>query len=172
MRNERTSRGAPSSGRATRDLILVVLALLAITACGENEPKGRRLPEGWRLIQKQQYQALYAPNGRLARVLADKDGDGVAEAIVFYRTDGRPGRSELDTDGDGVVDRWETLRRDGTVAVSAWSRHEGGAPDTWEYANEEGFVFETEYDDDGDGVADRTENAVPPPAPPADPETS
>jgi hypothetical protein len=142
------------------------LALLALNACGGTEPARRRLPDGWRLIQKQQYQALYAPSGRLARVLADTDGDGVAEGVVFYRADGRPGRSELDTDGDHVVDRWETLRRDGTVSVSAWSRANSGRPDAWQYANEDGFVFQTEYDDDGDGEPDRTEYAPRPDTPP------
>jgi hypothetical protein len=50
--------------------------------------------------------------------LHDSDGDGLAEAIIFYRVDGTPERSELDTDGDRVIDRWETLHRDGTVVVS------------------------------------------------------
>jgi hypothetical protein len=157
--------------RATVNRAVVGLALVALAACGENEPTWRRLPEGWRLIQKQQYQALYAPSGRLARVLSDSDGDGVAEAVVYYRTDGRPGRSELDTDGDHVVDRWETLRRDGTVAISAWSRGKTGRPDAWQYANEDGFVFQTEYDDDGDGEPDRTEYAEHPAARPPAPGT-
>ena len=152
--------------------LLVALTLLALAACsGGTEPPRRRLPDGWRLIQKQQYQALYAPSGRLARVLHDSDSDGVAEAVVFYREDGRPGRSELDTDGDRVVDRWEVLRRDGTVASSASSRENTGTPDTWEYADAQGFVFQTEFDDDGDGAADRTEYTKRPQAPDAALET-
>ncbi len=152
--------------------LLVALALLAFAACsGGNEPTRRRLPEGWRLIQKQGYQALYGPSGRLARVLADADGDGTAEAVVFYRADGRPGRSELDTNGDHVVDRWETLRRDGTVAISAHSRGDTGIPDTWEYATAQGVVFQTEFDDDGDGEPDRTEYTDVLLAAPAAPET-
>ena len=144
----------------------VALALLALAACsGGTQPTRRRLPDGWRLIQKQGYQALYAPSGRLARVLNDSDADGIAEAVVFYREDGRPGRSELDTDGDHVIDRWETLRRDGTVSLSAHSRRKTGTPDTWEYADAQGFVFQTEFDDDGDGEADRTEYAQRPQAP-------
>jgi hypothetical protein len=144
---------------------LAALSLLTLVACSGSEPPRRRLPDDWRLIQKQGYQALYAPSGHLARVLADADGDGVAEAIVFYREDGRPARSELDTDGDHVVDRWETLRRDGTVSQSAHSRRKNGTPDTWEYADETGFVFQTDFDDDGDGKPDRTEYAERPPAP-------
>jgi hypothetical protein len=98
--------------------LAAALAVLALAACGEARPKARRLPDGSRLIQKKEYQALYGPAGRLERVLHDSDGDGVAEAIVFYRVDGTPERSELDTDSDHVIDRWETLRPDGTVVVS------------------------------------------------------
>jgi hypothetical protein len=159
---------APSSRR--RRGLIVALALLASAACsGSRQPTARRLPDGWRLIQKQEYQALYAPTGQLARVLHDGDGDGVAEAIVFYRADGRPGTSELDTDGDHVVDRWETLRRDGTVASSAYSRQRSGRPDAWEYADQQGFVFQREFDDDGDGTVDRVEHADHPESPPANP---
>jgi hypothetical protein len=148
----------------------VGLALLVPAAgCEDGGPRGRRLPGGWRLIQKQEYQALYAPSGQLARVLQDSDGDGVAEAIIYYRTDGRPGDSELDTDDDGVVDRWETLRRDGTVAESASSRRGTGRPDMWEYADEKGRIYQTRFDDDGDGVADRTEIPERPLPPPSDP---
>ncbi len=96
--------------------------------------EARRLPDGSRLVQKKDFQALYGPTGRLERVLKDADGDGYAEAIVFYRSDGKPEHSELDTDGDHVLDRWE-------------------------YADEEGFVYRTDFDDDGDGQVDRTEQA-------------
>lgn len=147
------------SGVAGRSFI-VGCTLLALAACGGgDEPAGQRLPEGFRLIQKRRYQALYGPTGRLERVLNDRDGDGVAEAIVFYRHDGRPERSELDTDGDHRVDRWETLRPDGTLAILARSRRRAGRPDVWEYADESGVVYRRDFDDDGDGKVDRTEHA-------------
>ena len=165
-------RGAGALRGALSRALLITLALLTFAACsGSNQPTRRRLPEGWRLIQKQDYQALYAPSGRLARVLADTDGDGTADAVVFYRADGRPAHSELDTNGDHVIDRWETLHRDGTVAISAWSRGNTGTPDTWEYPNAQGVVFQTDFDDDGDGEPDRTEYADVLLAPPAAPET-
>ena len=116
----------------TKRRLAVALAVLALAACGEARPRARRLPDGSRLIQKKEYQALYGPAGRLQRVLHDSDGDGVAEAIVFHRSDGTPERSELDTDGDHVIDRWETLRPDGTV-------------------------YQSDFDDNGDGQVDRTE---------------
>jgi hypothetical protein len=140
----------------------VMLALVcgSLAACsGGARPKARRLPDGSRLVQKKDFQALYGPTGRLERVLNDADGDGYAEAIVFYRSDGKPERSELDTDGDHVLDRWETLRPDGTVSVSASSRQADGRPDAWEYADADGFVYQTDFDDDGDGDVDRTEYA-------------
>jgi hypothetical protein len=79
------------------------------------EPPARRLHGGYRLMQKQQYQALYGPDGRILRLLVDRDRDGRAEAVVVYRRNGRPERGEIDTDGDGAVDRWEQLRTDGSL---------------------------------------------------------
>ena len=127
---------------------MVALLALSLFACGgENQAKGRRLPDGSRLIQKKEFQALYGPAGRLQRVLNDVDGDGVAEAIVYYRSDGKPERSELDTDGDHILDRWETLRPDGSVAVSASSRRANGRADTWEYADTDKLVYQTDFDE-------------------------
>jgi hypothetical protein len=140
--------------------LVVLVAGGALVGCGASEkPRGRRLPDGSRLVQKKDFQALYAHTGRLQRILQDGDGDGVAEAIVFYRPDGTPERSELDTDGDHVIDRWETLRPDGGVSVSAWTRSGTGEPDAWAYVAEDGFVYRTDFDDDGDGRVDRTEYA-------------
>jgi hypothetical protein len=140
--------------------VAAALALLSFGACGaENRPRVRHLPDTYLLIQKKEYQALYGPTGRLQRVLNDADGDGVAEAIVYYHSDGRPERSELDTDGDHVIDRWETLRPDGTVAILSYSRRGSGTPDAWAYVDEDGFVYRSEFDEDGDGAVDRIEHA-------------
>jgi hypothetical protein len=87
---------------------------LALTGCAVEAP-ARRLHGGYRLMQKQQYQALYGPDGRILRLLVDRDRDGRAEAVVVYRRNGRPERGEIDTDGDGAVDRWEQLRADGSL---------------------------------------------------------
>jgi hypothetical protein len=94
--------------------IAVALGLLVSAACGEARPPARALPNGFRLVQKGAYQALYGPNGRLARVLRDDDRDGVADAIVLYGDDGRPAQIELDTNGDHVIDRREILPPDRT----------------------------------------------------------
>ena len=90
------------------------LGLLALAGCGGEEPS-RRLPGGFRLVQKGQFQALYGPDGRIARLLQDRNGDYRAEAVIVYRPDGQPERGELDTDEDGAVDRWEHFRTDGTL---------------------------------------------------------
>jgi hypothetical protein len=144
--------------RALAGVLVIATALGTLAGCSRR-PRARRLPDGSRLVQKQQYQALYAHTGRLERLLEDSDGDGVAEAIVYYRRDGKPERSELDSDGDHDIDRWETLRPDGSVSVSASDRDGDGEPDAWSYADEDGFVYQTDFDDDGDGRVDRSEYA-------------
>ena len=141
----------------TPALAAIPLVLLLLAACGTEPDGAHRLPDGFRLLQKRQYQALYGPTGRLVRVLYDENADGVAEAVVLYRADGKPERSELDTDGDHSIDRWETLRPDGTVAVSAHSRRRSGVPDAWAYLDADGTVYQRDFDDDGDGEVDRTE---------------
>jgi hypothetical protein len=94
--------------------LAAALGLLALGGC-EVAETSRRLPGGYRLIQKQQYQALYGPEGRIERLLQDRDRDGRAEAVVVYGENGKPRRGEMDTDGDGRVDRWEHLWSDGTL---------------------------------------------------------
>lgn len=91
-----------------------VLGLVASGGCGSAESP-RRLPGGYRLVQKDQFQALYAPDGRIERLLYDRNRDGRAEGVVLYRRNGKPERGELDTDEDGTIDRWEHFRTDGTL---------------------------------------------------------
>ena len=90
------------------------LGLIALVGCAETGP-ARRLPGGYRLIQKAQFQALYGPNGRIERLLQDRDGDGRADTVIVYRPNGKAERGEIDTDADGRVDRWEHFRTDGTL---------------------------------------------------------
>jgi hypothetical protein len=89
-----------------------VLALLcAATGCAVVRDDGvRRLPGGWRLIEKGDHQALYGPDGRLDRVLTGGARTGRATSVLFYGSDGAPFRAEIDTDGDGRID----LRQDVT----------------------------------------------------------
>ena len=90
------------------------LVLIAPVGCGGPESP-KRLPGGYRLVQKDQFQALYGPDGRIVRLLYDRNHDGRAEGAVLYRPNGEPERGELDTDADGAIDRWEHFRTDGTL---------------------------------------------------------
>jgi hypothetical protein len=112
--------------------LAVVLALLAPCGCRVAETS-RRLPGGYRLIQKQQYQALYGPDGRIERLLQDRDGDGRAEAVVIYRANGKPQRGEMDTDGDGRVDRWEHFWSDGKLEKVDLDTNGDGRVDRTDY---------------------------------------
>jgi len=73
------------------------------------ELHARDLPDGFLLIQKKEYQALYGPDGKLQRLLRDADGDGLADVVVVFDADGLPEHGEIDSDGDGVVDRTESV---------------------------------------------------------------
>jgi hypothetical protein len=90
------------------------LGLLALAGCSVAETP-RQLPGGYRLVQKDPFQALYGPDGRIVRLLLDRDHDGRADAVIVYGRNGKPERGEIDTDGDGSVDRWEHFRPDGTL---------------------------------------------------------
>ena len=145
--------------RFTGAVALVLLCALA-PACG-SPPYEAALPPGYRLVQKREYQALYGPDGRLARVLQDADKDGRADAVVLYRPDGRPASGEIDTDRDGVVDRWERFALDGTVDLVGRARSRLGRPDYWEHVRADGVVWQRDWDDDGDGRPDRSDNPAP-----------
>ena len=90
----------------TKRIVLfgVALGLVALGGC-EVAETSRRLPGGYRLIQKQQYQALYGPGGRIERLLQDRNHDGRADAVILYYPNGMPERGELDTNGDGLPDK-------------------------------------------------------------------
>jgi hypothetical protein len=124
-----------SIGGATRRIGYpgIVLAVLTLSGCGAEAPS-RRLPEGYRLVQKQDFQALYGPDGRIVRLLQDRDRDGRAEAQVLYRPTGRPERGELDTDGDGAVDQWEHFRFDGKLDRVDVDANRDGRVDRTDYA--------------------------------------
>jgi len=103
----------------------VALGITILVGCGGPESP-KRLPAGYRLIQKDQFQALYGPNGRIVRLLYDRNHDGRAEGSILYRPNGKPERGELDTDEDGAIDRWEYFRTDGTLDhVDVDANHDG-----------------------------------------------
>jgi hypothetical protein len=121
-------------GRARRatTLGIAALGLAGLCGCGIGDEPRRALPGGGFLVQKQQFQALYDANGRIVRLLQDRNHDGRAEVVVVYYPNGKPQRGEVDTDEDGVVDRWEYFRSDGSLEKVGVSRARNGTPDTWE----------------------------------------
>jgi hypothetical protein len=109
-----------------------VLGIAALVGCGASE-SSKRLPGGYRLIQKDQFQALYGPDGRIVRLLYDRNHDDRAEGLVVYRPNGKPERGELDTDEDGAIDRWEHFRTDGTLERVDIDANRDGKVDRTDY---------------------------------------
>jgi hypothetical protein len=120
----RLARRAATAGAA--------LALVALAGCARVAPS-HRLPGGYRLVQKEQFQALYGPDGRILRLLQDRNHDGRAEAVIVYRPNGKPERGEIDTDEDGLVDRREYFRADGTLERVEVDTNHDGRVDRTEY---------------------------------------
>ena len=105
-----------AASHAPHKTALLALALATLSACSlESSSGGRRIPGGYTLMQKADFQALYDEDGRIVRLLQDRNRDGRAEAVLVYYPNGKPQRGEIDTDEDGVVDRWEYYRTDGSL---------------------------------------------------------
>ena len=128
------------------------LAATLLAAC-DSRPPGPRI----HLVEKGPYQALYGPDGRLQRLVYDRDADGRAEVVTLFAATGKPVRAEIDTDGDGVVDRWEYFRADGVLEKVGLSRRNNGTPDEWDFPDAALALARRELDEDGDGTVDRVE---------------
>lgn len=137
-----------------RGLLAAILGLM-LSACDSPRP-GPRV----RLVEKGPYQALYGPDGRLQRLVYDRDADGRAEIVTLFAPTGKPLRAEIDTDGDSVVDRWEYFRTDGALEKVGLSRRRNGRPDEWDFPDAAGALARRELDEDGDGKADRVEDLL------------
>jgi len=133
--------------------IVLVLLVQGFAACVPAEPPAPRV----QLFEKEGYQALYARDGRLLRVVLDRNGDGLAEVVTLFDRQGQPSAVEIDGDGDGAVDRWEHHAPDGTLEKVGVSRRSRSRPDFWEYPGPDGEIVRRDFDDDGDDVVDRSE---------------
>ena len=109
-----------------------VLGLVALLGCASPESQ-RQLAGGFKLVQKDQFQALYGPDGRIVRLLHDRNHDGRADGVIVYRPNGKPERGELDTDEDGAIDRWERFRFDGTLDRVDVDTNRDGTVDRTDY---------------------------------------
>lgn len=89
------------------------------------------------------------------REVVDADGDGRAEKTVYYAPDGEIARVEEDTDGDGQVDSWASYEA-GQIARRRADTDGDGEADTWTLY-QDGQMARHEQDSDGDGVRDKIE---------------
>ncbi len=135
---------------------LAAIALcVAGTACTRRS-RPAPVPRAY-LFQKGAYQALYAPDGFLLRLLYDRNKDGIADVVTVYRAGGRVEQVETDTNLDGIVDRWEKYDDQQRLAEIDSSHARPGKPDTWEYFDRSGAMVRRETDDRGDGTVHRVE---------------
>ena len=132
-----------------------LLSCALVVGCSTDSPDPRT-PRP-RLAEKGRYQALYALDGRLERLLYDSNGDRRADVMSLYGPEGKVLESEIDTDLDGVVDRWESYDAQGRLVRVATSRGATGKPDLWEIPRPDGRAARREHDDDRDGTPDRDE---------------
>ena len=134
----------------------VVCGLLAVLPCACGDPTLRPpVPQAFRLVEKGPYQSLYGTDGRIERLVYDRNGDRVADAVLLYGPDGQVQTAALDTDLDAVIDRWEYFEGGALVKIG-FSRRRRGAPDTWDVV-QHGALTLREHDEDGDGRVDRRE---------------
>ncbi len=133
----------------------LVLASALGVGCARVPPEP--IAQAW-LFEKGPYQAIYAPDGRILRLLFDRDGDRVADVITVYGPGARALQAELDTDGDRAVDRWEVYGDGGRLVEVGSARRTPGHADLWEALDERGRVLARRLDDDGDGRSEREES--------------
>ena len=109
--------------------------------------------------------AVYSPtSGRLEQIVADRDGDGTAEARAYM--DGAALlRIELDRDADGEPDRWEYYQpatdaaagQAATTIVRVDEANGPGSAVTRHEFFEAGHIVRVEEDTDLDGRIDKWE---------------
>src|SRR5258706_4420398 len=114
---------------------------LAVLSTGCGDPTLRKAsPPPYLLIEKGPYQSLYGPDGKIERLVYDRNGDRVADAVILYDPDGKVRRAEIDTDLDQVIDRWEYFEK-GVLVRVGFTRSRGSAPDYWEVVAPDGSIL-------------------------------
>jgi hypothetical protein len=108
-----------------------VMLVTALGAGCQDPTLGKASPPPYLLVEKGPYQSFYGADGKIERLVYDRNGDGTADTIVLYNPDGKPREAQIDTDLDKVIDRWEYFENSVLVRVG--------------------------YDDNRDGKPDRTE---------------
>jgi hypothetical protein len=133
----------------------VALLGLLVSAC-EDPTLRKSVRASYLLVAKGPYQSLYGRDGRIQRLVYDKNGDGTADAVILYEPDGKLREAQIDTDLDKVIDRWEFFEA-GVLVRVGFTRQKPGMPDYWEVVDPDGTITRREYDHDGDGKVDVSE---------------
>lgn len=114
---------------------LPLVAGLIETGCGPEASAGPGAQ--MHLRETREFQALYAADGKILRLLYDRNGDRRADAVVLlYPGTNKPHRAEIDTDLDGIVDRWEVHDSDGRLLLVGLGPSGTGQPEQWLQAPE------------------------------------
>jgi len=132
------------------------VVLLALLSACQDPTLANTSPPPYLLVEKGPYQSLYGPDGKIERLVYDRNGDGTADAVILYGPDGKVRLAEIDTDLDKVIDRWEYFES-GVLVRVGFTRSARGVPDYWDVLASDGSIIRREYDDDGDGKVDRSE---------------
>jgi hypothetical protein len=133
----------------------VALLITALSGCQDPTLRSAT-PPPYLLVEKGPYQSLYGRDGKIERLVYDRNGDGTADAVILYGPDGKIRLAEIDTDLDKVIDRWEYFES-GVLVRVGFTRQVKGVPDRWDLVGPSGAITGREYDDDGDGKAERSE---------------
>jgi hypothetical protein len=147
-----------------------LLAAVVSAACGDRACGGRGgLPPGglptvkrgdgrdYRVLDKGAWKGFYDPQGRIAIVEYDSDGDGRADYVAHYDERRQIRTIEVDEDHDSWVDRFEHYDAAGVLEKVGRCRKQRGRADEWTYRAPDGRPARIEYDDDGDGKPERAE---------------
>ena len=139
----------------------VVVAVVIAPGCTD-PTLGARTHTTHRVVEKGLYQSVYGSDGKLVRLLQDRNGDRTADAIVHYSPSGKLRQAEIDGNLDGTIDRWEYFE-DGKLIRVGFAREKPGVAAYWERVGPDGVAVQREYDDNEDGTIDRMQ-LLPPPA--------
>jgi hypothetical protein len=94
----------------------------------------------------------YLENGRMVRIEADGNGDGVVDRWEYYTTDGQLERLGTSSESDGVEDTW-VVETGSHMRVDVATRRDGVA-DRHEF-HDGGVLVRAEQDTNGDGRLDQ-----------------
>lgn len=149
MRGQDVGEGGEASsgipGRSVELRLLVLIGILAGSACGASADDRQRLEQ------------VYDETGKLQLLKYDADGNGRIETWSYM--DGpRIVRIEIDGNEDGMIDRWEYYTADQRIEKVGTSRARDGKVDSWAHYATDGSMARLELSTKRDGKVNRTED--------------